>query len=429
MKGLQASAVLLPRKASPQTEGKDYHPGSGVTDAHAFNNTAFFVLFGIIGAVFVCGGIWFFFWARNGGFYFKESDWEEYKSTVLRRKGPNGTTLSGATESTVLGGGSVYKDVADHDIDGTVYTEGTALTGITGGVSDISGRERRKALREKKIKKMQEKDRQKKAEKRAKKQEEMREKEHGHRRVGADGAVVDEDAEDDAEDELRRYRHERPARVGGLNAESEGSQWDATTNPTESTVSSSLLDNQQATPTNSPTKAAGIRKVYSTADRNDQRERERMRAEARAESRRRRESRAAEGRSRTSRDDRPRREFSYSRAIESTNAETAATRGYRGPRSELSAVTESTEGTERSERRERRRRSRSRSQGVPGGWGSEVSESDLGTRSYHHPMPELRSQEGASKSRDERQRDRRRRERERASGSGYRRTRQDDFEE
>ena len=41
------------------------------------------------------------------GFYFKESDWDEYKSTVLRRKGPNGTTLSGATATTDLGGGSV----------------------------------------------------------------------------------------------------------------------------------------------------------------------------------------------------------------------------------------------------------------------------------------------------------------------------------
>ena len=432
---LRAHAVLLPRDPSPQTDGKDYQPGIGVTDPHSFNNIAFFVLFGIIGAAIIIGGIWFFFWARNGGFYFKEGDWEDYKSTVLRRKGPNGTTLSGATESTVLGGGSVYKDVADHDrdVDGTVVTEGTALSGITGGVSDISGRERRKALREKKIKKMQEKDRMKKEEKRARKEEQKREKEDGEkrRRVGRDGAVVDEEAEEDAEDELRRYRHERPARVGGLNAESEGSNWDGSTNPTESTVSSSLLANQQATPTNSPTKGAGIRKVYSTADRNDQRERERLRAEARAESRRRRESRATEGRSRTSRDDRPRREFSYSRAVESANAESAVTRGHRAPRSELSAVTESTESTEQSERRERRerrRRSRSRSQGVPGGWGSEATESDLGTRSYHHPIPELRSQEDAApRSRDERQRERRRRERER--GGGYRRARQDDFDE
>lgn len=432
---LRPDAVLLPRKASPQTDGKDYQPGVGVTDPHNFNNIAFFVLFGIIGAAVIIGGIWFFFWARNGGFYFKESDWEDYKSTVLRRKGPNGTTLSGATESTVLGGGSVYKDVADHDQDedGTVFTEGTALSGITGGVSDFSGRERRKALRQKKIKKMQEKDRAKKEEKRARKEEQKREKENGEktRRVGRDGAVVDEGAEEDAEDELRRYRHERPARVGGLNAESEGSNWDGSTNPSDSTVSASLLDNQQATPTNSPTKSAGIRKVYSTADRNDQRERERLRAEARAESRRRRESRGTEGRSRTSRDDRPRREFSYSRAVDSANAESAITRGNRAPRTELSAVTESTEDTEQSERRERRerrRRSRSRSQGVPGGWGSEATESDLGTRSYHHPIPELRSQEDAApRSRDERQRERRRRERER--GGGYRRARQDDFEE
>lgn len=433
---LRAHAVLLPRHPSPQTDGKDYQPGIGVTDPHSFNNVAFFVLFGLIGAAIIIGGIWFFFWARNGGFYFKEGDWEEYKSTVLRRKGPNGTTLSGATESTVLGGGSVYKDVADHDqdVDGTVVTEGTALSGITGGVSDISGRERRKALREKKIQKMQEKERKKKEEKKARKEEKKKEKEEGERkrRVGPDGVVVDEEAEEEAENELRRYRHEKPARVGGLNAESEGSNWDGSTNPTESTVSSSLLANQQATPTNSPTKAAGIRKVYSTADRNNQRERERMRAEARAESRRRRESRVTEGRSRASTGDRLHREFSYSRAVESANAESAITRGHRPPRSELSAVTESTENTGRNERRERRRSSRSRSQAVPGSWGSEATESDVGTRSYHHPMPELRSQEGGgSKSRDERQRDRRRREREREreKSGGYLRARQDDYDE
>src|SRR5690606_30346745 len=140
--------------------------------------------------------------------------------------------------------------------------------------------------------------------------------------------------------------------------------------PTESNVSSSLLDNQQATPTNSPTKSAGIRKVYSTADRNEQRERERMRSLARAEARKSREGRrgpaAGEGQG-------VKREFSYSRAgaIESANAESAITRGHRAPRSELSAVTESTERTERTERTgrsERRRRSRSRASGMPGGY-------------------------------------------------------------
>ena len=63
-----------------------------------------------VGVSFVLGAIWFFFWAKNGGFKWRKGDWEEYKSTVLRRKGPNGTTLSNATKSTILGGGSVVGD-------------------------------------------------------------------------------------------------------------------------------------------------------------------------------------------------------------------------------------------------------------------------------------------------------------------------------
>lgn len=69
----------------------------GVLDPHDINNVGFFVLFALIGVGFVVTGIWFFFWARNGGFHFRQTDWDDYKSTVLRRKGPNDTLLSAAT--------------------------------------------------------------------------------------------------------------------------------------------------------------------------------------------------------------------------------------------------------------------------------------------------------------------------------------------
>ena len=55
----------------------------------------------------VIAGLWFFFWAKNGGFQFQEGDWDDYKSTVLRRKGPDGRTLSNATKSTKLGGSTI----------------------------------------------------------------------------------------------------------------------------------------------------------------------------------------------------------------------------------------------------------------------------------------------------------------------------------
>lgn len=69
----------------------------------AFNNDGFLLLFALIGACMVLAALWFFFWAKNGGFRWKKGDWDEYKSTVLRRKGPDGKTLSNATKSTKLG--------------------------------------------------------------------------------------------------------------------------------------------------------------------------------------------------------------------------------------------------------------------------------------------------------------------------------------
>lgn len=328
---LAARAVLLGRDDDDNnkddgksTDPQAINPSIGVTDPNNINNVGIFILFGLIGVAFVVTGIWFFFWAKNGGFYFKEDDWEDYKSTVLRRKGPNGTLLSGATPSTNLGGGSVYKDVDDGS---TEYTGGltqmtgdtsdtvSTLTGITAGPSDIAGRERRRRQREKK----------------EREHEKRRDRKKGRRKVGEDGILVDEEAEEAAKRNLRAYRNERAARVGGLNGQSEGSEWDGSTNPEMSTVSGgeSLLSGRQSTPTSTPTKdkvreerekrrasrrekqreeqqydpapnettydasasksnanttsrkAGGIRKVYSTADRTNMRENERLRAEAR----------------------------------------------------------------------------------------------------------------------------------------------------
>lgn len=309
---LAEAGRILARGAKP-TATTD--PSHGVLDPHDISNVGFFVLFALIGVGFVVTGIWFFFWAKNGGFFFKENDWDEYKSTVLRRKGPNGTLLSGATKSTKLGGGSVYKDINEDDST-TVVTESTALSGVTAGASDIGAREKRRA-------KQDQRDRE-----RRKKRGEQRNSSKRH--VGEDG-VQDEFAEKEAKKELRSYRHEKAARVGGINKESDGSQWDGSTNPTDSTVSSELLSNRQTTPTTTPTKKpAPIRKVYSTADRNAERESERIRTEAR---RLREESRVS------------RRDFSYNRpgASESNASE------------------------------------------------SLLEGSDLGTKTYHHPRPELRA--------------------------------------
>ncbi|TFA99830.1 hypothetical protein CCMA1212_008078 [Trichoderma ghanense] len=350
-------------------------PSKGVLDPHDINNAGFFFLFALIGVGFVVTGIWFFFYAKNGGIYFNDHDWDDYKSTVLRRKGPNGTILSGATESTDLGGGSVYKRYDDRDDDDdrrTAITDSTYLTGITAGASDIFAREKRKKKREARD-----------AERRKRRGDKGKSTESS----AAFEGVVDEKAEREAKKLLRSYRHEKAARVGGINKEAEGSEWEGSTNAAESSVgaTSELLLHQEPTPTSSPTKTSaaaaeaspekkpaksGIRKVYSTADRRENREAERLRAEARR-------LRAA--------DKIAARDFGYQRAAGAVT------------NSELSESLLSGSGSGGG--------STTLGESIP------EEDSELGTKSYHHPLPELKEQ--------------RRREREerraRRSKSGYRR--------
>ncbi|KAI9837793.1 MAG: hypothetical protein M1819_006727 [Sarea resinae] len=128
--------------------------GKGTVNPASVNNRVYFAFFAIIGAALVVASLWFFFRAKHGGFVFRKGDWDDYKSTVLRRKGPDGKTLSNATKSTDLGGISVQGDYDQEDIVGT-------------------------------------------------------------RTMGRD-------------DDVREYRHEKPARVGGLNRKPDGSYYDHT---------------------------------------------------------------------------------------------------------------------------------------------------------------------------------------------------------
>ncbi|KAK7935144.1 hypothetical protein PG985_000639 [Apiospora marii] len=344
-----ARSLLLARADDKNDDtGKDPGPPTGIVDPHNINNKGMFALFALIGVAFVLVGIWFFFWAKNGGFYFQEDDWDDYKSTVLRRKGPNGTILSNATKSTKLGGGSIYKDFDDANteytgaqthtfISGRTDDTGSTLSGVTAGASDLAAREKRAAKRERR-------DREK---------EKKRDRKHRHgRKVGEDGALVDEEAEAEAKDAMRAYRHEKAARVGGINKESEGSQWDGSTNPGSSTAGSTLLSDHQSQPAPAPERkktrdkrgTGGIRKVYSTADRREARENDRIKSEAR---RLQDKGRAA-----------GRRDFSYQRA-----------ESYQRPPPLLESSEVNTDMS-----------------------------SDLGTKSYSHHIPGLSSSSGAGAS-------------------------------
>ncbi|KAI1639765.1 hypothetical protein F4809DRAFT_75566 [Biscogniauxia mediterranea] len=409
---LAARSVLSARDdTSSDTTEDEVDPAKGAIKPQDINNKFVFVLFGLLGAAFVCAGIWFFFWAKNGGFYFREDDWDDYKSTVLRRKGPNGTILSGATPSTQLGGGSVYKDVDDGQ---TEYTggltqvtrdtgdTGSTLTGITGGVSDFMGRERRRQKREKK-------------EREREKQKDRKNRSKSRRRVGEDGALVDEEAEAAAQEQLRAYRHEKAARVGGINKASEGSEWDGSTNPSHSTVSnekSDLLGHQQGTPTKGeapastvvssstasdqppPTsrKAGGIRKVYSAADRTANRENERMRSEARRIARAERAERASNKNNNNPASSNTaggvHRDFSFQRTTGTIEEESGS--------SVVSASVAASSSRHHHHRRQSRSQSRHRYLPAPAEEESDAGTSDLGTKSYHHVIPGLSSSAGGS---------------------------------
>ncbi|KAK3366068.1 hypothetical protein B0T24DRAFT_637812 [Lasiosphaeria ovina] len=300
----------------------------------------------------------------------------------------------------------------------------TNMTGITGGVSDIYGREKRRKKREQKER---EKER-----RREEKEREKEERKHGKssRKVGADGILIDEEAESEAKKHLRSYRHEKPARVGGINKQSEASTWDGSTNPshstasgsgvgstdTGSTVTSELISHRERTPTSTPTKkdaersgaAGGIRKVYSTADKNASRENERLRSEARRLRREEKEQRAAAAAAAATQQ---RRDFSWQRADDVS----------------LRPIDEATESMVSGTSRTSAPRAAGGERRVPGSWTeSDVGTgSEVGTKVYQHPVHIPVPLSSSTATSDFAYQEEKRKKR---AGAGYRRTRGGDSE-
>ena len=190
---------------------KTYVPGKGTVDPHHINMQGLLALFAILGAAFVIAGIWFFFWAKNGGFQWRKGDWEEYKSTVLRRKGPDGKTLSNATKSTKLGGGSVVgKGYSDWEGEGDGYTEsGLGYADTATNLTKKTGRDRRQRLKD-------------------------IAKRRFMRKRAEEQSWNGEEYEDE---DVRAYRKEKAATVGGVNRDAEGtyhgSDYDTSAPPTQ----------------------------------------------------------------------------------------------------------------------------------------------------------------------------------------------------
>lgn len=185
---LQANSYLRARSPAPPAK---YPPGSGSFDPHDVNNRGIFALFALLAASLVLASIWFFFWAKNGGFQFRKGDWEDYKSTVLRRKGPDGKTLSNATKTTKLGGGSVVANIAQDDDDDSFF------------IKKVSQRPKK--------------------------------------------ARAPRGNKNNADSDMRAYRHEKPAGVGGLNREADGSY-----NHDLGSLESSIEPSEFFQPTNLP---------------------------------------------------------------------------------------------------------------------------------------------------------------------------------
>lgn len=226
------------------------------------------------------------------------------------------------------------------------------------------------------------------AAKKAKGEQRKRFREKGDRREKSrlrDGESVggDELEGDDLGDAaIRSYRHEKPARVGGMNRAADGSAFESSVGGSEES-STGLLAGREATPTNSPQKArrtrergesasptkerAGIRKVETV------READRVKAEAR---RLREKGRSAAGAGRGG----GRRDFSYTPGDDLGSSVSGS--GVSGSGS-----------------------------GMPGGYvDSEVS-GDTGTKSYKHVIPGLSGAAGGASESYAEERRRRRAER------------------
>ncbi|KAK7893035.1 hypothetical protein LTR67_007273 [Exophiala xenobiotica] len=182
----------------------NFNPGAGSVDPEDINMKGLQALFAIIGVSFVLGAIWFFFWAKNGGFKWRKGDWEEYKSTVLRRKGPNGTTLSNATKSTILGGGSVVGDgYSDKDTATNADTMTETMTELSSEAPILKkSKATKETAKERKLRQVNEAS-----------------WEGGH------------------DNDVRNYRHEKPARVGGLNKDSDAQFYGTDYSATERSAS------------------------------------------------------------------------------------------------------------------------------------------------------------------------------------------------
>ncbi|KAG9683862.1 hypothetical protein KCU95_g2319, partial [Aureobasidium melanogenum] len=205
MAPINSSHHLLPRTPAPPT------PCAGCLDPAKVNNKVYFSLFALIFAAIVIASIWFFFHAKNGGFHWQQGDFEDWKSTVLRRKDANGNTIYSARS--VVSRPSKAERLAARSVVG--YDEKgrkgiMAIRGFGGshsvyysdGFTQYSGDDALTSVS---------RNNEKKPKIRGGYMEAPTSTDHSRRYRDRD---------------LRDYKHEKPARVGGMNRSADGTQYD-----------------------------------------------------------------------------------------------------------------------------------------------------------------------------------------------------------
>ncbi|KAG9527750.1 hypothetical protein KCU93_g4930, partial [Aureobasidium melanogenum] len=231
MAPINPSQHLVGRTPAPPT------PCAGCLDPSKVNNKVYFSLFALIFAAIVVASIWFFFHAKNGGFHWQQGDFEDWKSTVLRKKDANGNTIYSArsvVSRPSKGERFAAKSVVGYDEKGRKGI--MAVRGFGGshsvyysdGFTQYSGDDAMTSVS-------------RNNEKRAPKI-----------RGGYMEAPTTTDHSRRYRDrDLRDYKHEKPARVGGMNRSADGTQYDYTdrsetlTEITETSSSAPILSSSE----------------------------------------------------------------------------------------------------------------------------------------------------------------------------------------
>jgi hypothetical protein len=188
-------------------------PCAGCLDPSKVNNKIYFSLFALIFAAIVVGSIWFFFHAKHGGFHWQQGDFDDWKSTVMRKKDANGNTIYSARsvvsrprKSDRIAAKSVvgFDEKGRKGIMAVRGFGGTHSVYYSDGFTQYSG-DRSDAMTS----------------------ISRNEKRHQQPKIRGGYTEAPTDHSRRYRDrDLRDYKHEKPARVGGMNRSADGTQYD-----------------------------------------------------------------------------------------------------------------------------------------------------------------------------------------------------------